>query len=145
MATPVYSMSSYNKFADLLHRARTTLDSVTSPSNVFKVLSPFAPGIGGATRMLDANANQGDILNNHQGAFNPPPAPPTPPPPQPASFGQGAGPVPFQNNPFSSGTQPQPPAASPAPAAAPTPSPVTPVVSQAPSVPMPAPRPPEAH
>jgi hypothetical protein len=134
MASPTPGTFSFNGLSDGIHRIRQLADKYTPGIDTLANVRAWpwmAPMYGAA---------QGDVLNNHPVAGTTPPASPTPPQaPQQASFGQGAGPVPFLNNPFGQVLPPQQPAPSPPPAAAP--NPVAPAVSQAPSVPTPMPRP----
>jgi hypothetical protein len=135
MASPTPGTFSFNKIGDMIHSARMAADKYTPGLDTLANVRAWpwmAPMYGAA---------QGDILNNHPVAGTTPPAAPTPTQaPQQAPFGQGSGPIPFMNNPFS-GMSSQQPAPRPAPAAAPSPAPQVATPPQPASSPMPQARP----
>ncbi|MFI4971143.1 MAG: hypothetical protein ACHP7H_00570 [Hyphomicrobiales bacterium] len=140
MAVPI----SFNGLSDGIHRIRQLADKYTPGIDTLANVRAWpwmAPMYGAA---------QGDIMEPNPGsAFVRPSAPPAQPPAaqpptQQPSFGQGAGPVPFQNNPFGQGFPPQPPAQSTAPAPAPNPAQQVATPPQTASVPMPQARPAQA-
>jgi len=129
--------TSFDGLSNGIHRIRQFADKYTpGPSTSLSMLLPF---MGGAAGAAVNGATSPDILNDHRGAFNAPPAPaPSVAPPISQSNYAAPAPYPSGTDPMSAGG---PPPVTPAPQVATPPQPASTPMPQARPADAPAPIP----